>query len=99
MNKAQLIEALIDKHHAKRESVSIQKADMAAVICGLGELVAEQLRAGHEVTLPGIGKLTVTDRAARTGRNPQTGEAIDIPAAKVPKFKAAKVLKEAVNHG
>ena len=99
MNKAQLIEALIEKHHAKRESVSIPKADMAAVVDGLGELVAEQLRAGGEVTLPGIGKLTVSDRGYRTGRNPQTGEAIEIPAAKVPKFKAAKALKEAVNHG
>jgi len=99
VNKAQLIDALIDKHHAKRENYHFQKADMTAVVDGLGELVAEQLRAGHEVTLPGIGKLTAAARPARTGRNPQTGEAIEIPAAKVPKFKAAKALKEAVNHG
>lgn len=99
MNKAQLIDALIEKHNAKSHSAKISKADMTIIVDGMGELAAEYLCTGHEVTLPGIGKLTVTDRAARTGRNPQTGEAIDIPAAKVPKFKAAKVLKEAVNHG
>lgn len=99
MNKAQLIEALQQKHHQKRESHYIQKNDMAAIVEGLGELVAEQLKAGGEITLPGIGKLAVTERAGRTGRNPQTGEAVEIPAAKVPKFKAAKALKEAVNHG
>jgi DNA-binding protein HU-beta len=99
VNKNQLIDALINGHHAKRESQYIQKADMAAVVDSLGEIVQQQLASGGEITLPGIGKLTVTERAARTGRNPKTGEAIELPATSVPKFKAAKVLKEVVNHG
>lgn len=99
MTKNHLIDALIDGHHAKRESQYIQKADMAAVVDSLGEIVQQQLASGEEITLPGIGKLTVTERAARTGRNPKTGEAIELPATKVPKFKPAKVLKEVVNHG
>ncbi|WP_036204705.1 HU family DNA-binding protein [Marinobacter sp. MCTG268] len=98
MNKAELIDALIIKHHQKREMNVIQKADMTAVVDGLTEIVQEHLAHGQEVTLPGIGKFSVTERAARSGRNPQTGEELEIPASKAPKFKASKALKEAVNH-
>ena len=98
MNKAQLIEVLVEKHHAKRENFHFQKADMTAVVDGLTEIVQEHLAQGQEVTLPGIGKLSVTERAARSGRNPQTGEELEIPASRAPKFKAAKALKDAINH-
>lgn len=97
MNKAQLIETLIAKHSEKRESIQISKADMTAVVEGLGEIVQAQLAQGEDITLPGIGKFAVTERAARAGRNPKTGEAIEIPARKAPKFSAAKTLKDALN--
>jgi DNA-binding protein HU-beta len=98
VNKAQLIDALIAKHHAKRENYAISKDNMTAVVDSLTDIVHEQLAQGGEVTLPGVGKLIVAERAARTGRNPQTGKAIELPATKVPKFKAAKALKDAVSH-
>nr|WP_286255641.1 HU family DNA-binding protein [Marinobacter shengliensis] len=77
----------------------ISKADMTAIVDALGEIVHEQLAHDEEVALPGIGKLSVTQRAARIGRNPQTGEAITLPATKTPKFRATKSLKEVVSHG
>lgn len=97
MNKAELTEALIKRHHQLRESHQISKADMTAVLAALGDVVASELRAGNEVTLPDIGKLTVTEREARTGRNPQTGEPIALPATKAPKFKPTKALKDFLN--
>ncbi len=68
-----------------------------SILDALGSVVQEQLAKGGEVILPGIGKLSVTERSARTGRNPQTGEEILIDAKKAPKFSAAKALKDAVN--
>ncbi len=97
MTKNQLIEALIEKHEAKRESY-ITKADMAAVVEGLTEIVHEQLVECGEIALPGIGKLVVTERAARTGRNPQTGESVQIPASRSARLKPSKTLKEALNN-
>jgi len=99
VNKAQLTEALIEKHHQRRESVQISKADMTAVLAALGDVVASELRQGNEVVLPEIGKLVVSERAARTGRNPQTGEELTVPASRVVKLKPAKALKDRVNHG
>ncbi|MDX1755861.1 MAG: HU family DNA-binding protein [Marinobacter sp.] len=96
MNKTQLIDTLITKHQQKRESNQISKADMTAVVDALGEVVQAELASGGDVTLPGIGRLSAAERAGRTGRNPQTGEAIEIPARTVPKFTAGKALKEAV---
>ena len=61
------------------------------------EAVADSLKKGDSVSLVGFGTFTVKDRAARTGRNPQTGEPIQISAARVPSFKAGKALKDAVN--
>ena len=61
------------------------------------DTVAEQLKAGEKIQLVGFGTFEVAERAARTGKNPQTGEAIKIPASKAPKFKAGKALKDSLN--
>lgn len=74
------------------------KKDTEAVIKALGVVVQDNLRqGGEEVTLPGLGKFSVAQKAARTGRNPQTGESIQIAARKSPKFTAGKALKDALN--
>ncbi|RMR67402.1 DNA-binding protein HU, form N [Pseudomonas savastanoi pv. fraxini] len=65
----------------------------------MGQIVAYQLASGAEITLPGIGKLKVAERPARTGRNPSTGAAIEIAAKNVVKFVSAKVLNDAINKG
>jgi len=71
------------------------KKDAAAFIDALGDVAREALAAGREMVLPGIGKLAVKERAARAGRNPQTGAAIEIAARKIPAFTVAKILKDA----
>jgi len=86
--KQELIEAL-------SERTGQSKKDSVAFIDALGELAQEAMMAGQEIILPGIGKLTVKAKAARTGRNPQTGAAIEIAARKTPAFSAAKILKDA----
>lgn len=68
-----------------------------AFVDALGEAVRGALANGEEVVLPGLGKFTVKEKAAKTGRNPRTGEAIQIAARKAPAFSAAKVLKDAVD--
>ncbi len=78
---------------AENSDLSAKQCDQA--INALGNVIHAQLMAGGEVLVPGIGKFAVADRAARTGRNPQTGEAIEIAAKRVPTFSAAKVLKDA----
>lgn len=89
MNQAELI--------LKTAAVSgISKKDVEHVLKTAGEVVSTALVDEGEAVLPGLGKLSVTQRAARTGRNPKTGEAIEIPAKKVPHFSAAKALKDAV---
>ena len=79
------------------ESVSVPKATAKSALDQLGQIVADQLENGAEITLPGIGKLKVSERPARTGRNPSTGAAIEIAAKKVVKFVPAKVLTDAIN--
>ena len=79
---------------AENSELSAKQCNQA--INALGNVIRDQLMAGGEVVVPGIGKFAVADRAARTGRNPQTGEAIEIAAKRVPTFSAAKVLKDAV---
>ncbi|MCO7518030.1 HU family DNA-binding protein [Pseudomonas guariconensis] len=79
------------------ESISAPKATAKNALEQLGQIVADQLENGAEITLPGIGKLKVAERPARTGRNPSTGAAIEIAAKKVVKFVPAKVLTDAVN--
>ncbi len=89
MNQSEFVAAIAEVSGAS-------KKDTEAVLKSLASVVQSQLYAGDEVPLPGIGKLKVATRAARTGRNPATGEPLEIPAKKVPHFTAAKALKDAV---
>ncbi|WP_110665532.1 MULTISPECIES: nucleoid-associated protein HU-beta [Salinicola] len=90
MNKSELIEAIA-------ASADIPKAAATRALDAMIESVADSLKKGDSVALVGFGTFSVKERAARTGRNPQTGKAIEISAAKVPSFKAGKALKDAVN--
>ncbi len=90
MNKSELIDAVA-------ASADIPKAAAGRALDAMVEAVTESLKAGDQVVLVGFGTFSVKDRAARTGRNPQTGAPIEIAAAKVPSFKAGKALKDAVN--
>ena len=90
MNKTELVDAVA-------ESANLTKADSGRAIDSLIDIVTATLKAGDTVAIAGFGTFSVGDRAARTGRNPQTGETMEIPAAKSPKFKAGKALKDAVN--
>ena len=90
MNKTELID-----HIAKKADLS--KAASARALDALIDAVKATLKKNGTVTLVGFGTFSVGKRAARTGRNPRTGEAIKIKAAKVPKFKPGKALKDAVN--
>ena len=90
MNKAELIDAVA-------EGADISKAAATRAVDTVLDSITETLTKGDQVTLVGFGTFSVKDRAARTGRNPRTGEPIDIPASKVPGFKAGKALKDAVN--
>ncbi|MGI9392150.1 MAG: HU family DNA-binding protein [Parvibaculales bacterium] len=78
-------------------SAGLSKADATKAIEATLEAVSSTLSSGGEVRLVGFGTFSITHRRATTGRNPQTGEAIQIPASKQPKFKAGKALKGAVN--
>jgi DNA-binding protein HU-beta len=90
MNKSELIEHIADQS-------DISKAAAARALASVQDAVVKSLKKGDTVTLVGFGSFSVGKRAARTGRNPRTGDAIKIKAAKVPKFKPGKALKEAVN--
>ncbi|MFC1602656.1 HU family DNA-binding protein [Pseudomonadota bacterium] len=90
MNKAELTEAMA-------EAADISKAAAARALDGMVDAITEALKSGDQVSLIGFGTFSVRDRAARTGRNPQTGAAINIAASKNPAFKAGKALKDAVN--
>lgn len=90
MNKTELIDAVA-------EGADISKAAATRAVDTVLDSISKSLASGNQVTLVGFGTFSVKDRAARTGRNPRTGEPIDIPAAKVPGFKAGKALKDAVN--
>jgi DNA-binding protein HU-beta len=87
-------EQLIDKIAA---GADISKAAAGRALDALIASVTESLQAGDDVALVGFGTFAVKERAARTGRNPQTGKEITIAAAKVPGFRAGKALKDAVN--
>lgn len=89
MNKSELIEVLAQR-------ADFTKKDAETAINSFTEVVKEALANGDSVELIGFGSFKVVDRAARQGRNPQTGETISIPASKAPKFTAGKKLKEAV---
>ncbi len=90
MNKSELIDAIA-------ASADISKAAAGRALDSMVEAITDALKKGDQVTLIGFGTFAVKERAARTGRNPQTGETIQIEAAKVPGFKAGKALKDAVN--
>ena len=85
---------LIDDLHAVYPGM--KKSALDDLLDTLGRMVGESLELDGEITLPRIGKFSVVERAARTGRNPRTGEAIEIPARRVVRFKPAKFLREAV---
>lgn len=90
MNKSELIDAIA-------ESADLSKAAAGRALDAVVESVTGALKDGDSVSLVGFGVFSVKDRAARKGRNPQTGAEIQIKAAKVPSFKAGKALKDAVN--
>lgn len=89
MNKADLI-----KHVASESGISQAQAEKA--INSFTSGIQQSLTTGETVTLIGFGSFSVSERAARNGRNPQTGAVLKIPAKKLPKFSAGKALKEAV---
>ena len=89
MTQAELIAAIAEISGAKQRTVK-------DVIAAMSTIVRDALARGNELTLPGIGKVTVKDRPARTGRNPATGESIDIPAKRVVRLVPAKALKDAL---
>lgn len=89
MNKSELIDAIA-------ASADLPKAAAGRALDAMIESVGAALKEGDQVALVGFGTFSVKERAARTGRNPQTGAAIEIKAAKVPGFKAGKALKESV---
>ena len=90
MNKTQLVEAVA-------EQADLSKAKSAAAVDSIVRAITETLSSGDDVALVGFGTFLVRQRPARTGRNPKTGERIEIAAANVPSFKAGKGLKEACN--
>lgn len=79
------------------EACDLQKNDVRAVLAQLGDIVADALENDGEISLPGIGKLKVSERAARNGRNPATGKTIEIAAKKVIKLVPAKSLIDGLN--
>ncbi len=90
MNKNDLVAAVA-------ASADLSKTDAQKAVDSVFDTIAGALGGGGDVRLVGFGTFSVSSRAATTGRNPRTGEAIKIPASKQPKFKAGKALKEAVN--
>ena len=90
MNKTELVAAIADK-------TELSKKDSEKALKAFIDVVGEELKKGEKIQLVGFGTFEVSERAARTGKNPQTGAAIQIPASKAPKFKAGKALKDTVN--
>ncbi len=90
MNKTELIAAIA-------EQAEISKKDSEKALKAFVDVVAEELKKGEKVQLVGFGTFEVSERAAREGRNPQTGKTMKIDACKAPKFKAGKALKDAIN--
>jgi len=90
MNKADVVDAVA-------EAADISKASAGRAVDALTEIVANALKGGDTVTLVGFGTFSVRKRAARSGRNPRTGETIQIKESSLPVFKPGKALKDAVN--
>ena len=90
MNKTELVAAMA-------EQAGLSKKDAEAALKAFTDVVAAELKKGEKVQLVGFGTFEVSERAAREGRNPQSGEPMQIAASKAPKFKAGKALKDTVN--
>lgn len=90
MNKTEMIAAIAEK-------TELSKKDAERALKAFTEIVEEELKKGEKIQLVGFGTFEVSKRAAREGRNPQTGEAMTIEASNTPKFKAGKALKDAIN--
>ena len=90
MNKTELIAAIAEK-------TELSKKDSGKALEAFIDVVTEELKKGEKIQLVGFGTFEVTERAERTGRNPQSGEPMPIPASKAPKFKAGKALKDMLN--
>ncbi|MCK5859312.1 HU family DNA-binding protein [Abyssibacter sp.] len=89
MNKTELVQLVA-------ESADLSKADATSAVDAVFDGITASLKKGDKVSLVGFGTFAVRDRAARTGRNPKTGETIEIAAGKTPGFKAGKALKDAI---
>ena len=89
MNKQSIVEAV----HAKLGGTKVQAEQVVDTVI---ETIVGSLKKGDEVSIAGLGIFAVKTRAARTARNPRTGESVQVPAMKVPKFRASKALKDAV---
>ncbi len=90
MNKTELVAAMAD-------AAGLSKKDAEKALKAFTDVVAEELKKDGKVQLVGFGTFEVSKRAAREGRNPQTGKTMSIPASKAPKFKAGKALKDSLN--
>jgi DNA-binding protein HU-beta len=90
MNKTELVAEIAEKANTSKKEAEV-------VLRAFTDVVTEQLKKGEKIQLVGFGTFEVSERSARTGRNPQTGEEMKIAASKAPKFKAGKALKDAVN--
>src|SRR5690606_1920566 len=90
MNKADLVAQVAER-------ADISKKDAAKAVDAVFDSISESLKSGDKVQLVGFGNFEVRERSARKGRNPQTGQEIDIPASKVPAFKPGKTLREGIN--
>ena len=90
MNKTELVAAIADE-------AGLSKKDAEKALKAFTDVVSEELKKGEKVQLVGFGTFEVSERAAREGRNPQTGAAMKIAASKAPKFKAGKALKDLIN--
>ena len=90
MNRTELVAAMAEK-------TQLSKKDAEAALKAFVDVVSEEMKKGEKVQLVGFGTFEVSERAAREGRNPQTGETMTIAASKTPKFKAGKALKYLVN--
>lgn len=90
MNRTELVAAMAEKSQ-------LSKKDAESALKAFIDVVSEEMQKGEKIQLVGFGTFEVSERAAREGRNPQTGETMKIAASKAPKFKAGKALKDMVN--
>ncbi len=90
MNKTEFVDAVAEK-------ADVQKSDAAKIVDSMVDVIGDTLKQGDQITLIGFGTFLVSKREARKGRNPRTGEEIQIAASNVPRFKPGKALKESIN--